>query len=305
MRSAAVVFILLLLGAWGLRAQAVQGEHYYAGRLGDYMVYAVLLGGDEGPLQGRYFYESRRKEIDLAGRTQSGRITLEETVDGEATGAWRGERDNFSFRGTWTSPKGKELAYQLYPIVRLSYIEALQKRSLNDIQDKALRATAALFQAENLPFTVRLQGENDAEPLPHAAWSYFFADTSELFFYNELYAGQVFFQPDYFGLVSLHSYTPGAFGIYNDFTRLSTFRYDGRVISQLELGCYGCHDSNMGSGDYYATTDSCSIAPGRITCYRVDEHGSLDMEEGQESFLEITRDTLVFRLEADGAVVPE
>jgi hypothetical protein len=209
MKSAAIACLLLLLGALGLCAQVVQGEHYYAGRLGDYMVYAVLLGGDEGPLQGRYFYESRRKEIALSGNTQAGRITLQETVDGQATGAWRGERDNFSFRGTWTSPKGKELAYQLYPIVRLSYIEALQKRSLNDIQDKALRTTAALYQEQSLPFTVSLQGESEAEPLPHATWSYFFADTSELAFFNELYAGQVFFQPDYFGLVTLHSYTPG------------------------------------------------------------------------------------------------
>jgi hypothetical protein len=61
----------------------------------------------------------------------------------------------------------------------------------------------------------------------------------------------------------------------------------------------------MGAGDYYATSDSCWVTPQQITAYRTDEHGSLDMEEGQESFLELTQDTLFFQLAPDGAVVPE
>lgn len=295
----------LLCTCLGLQAQVAK-EQYYAGRLGDYMVYAALSGEAEGPLQGRYFYQTQRKEIALAGSTKSGKLTLQEKVNGEVTGSWRGERDNFSFRGTWTSPKGKELAFQLYPAHISTYQAELNRRSLADIQDKNLRMLCSLYDEQSLPFWVTLKGEeNEGKELPKSAWTYIFADTSEMSYYNSLYAGQIFFQPSYFGLLTLHSYSPGAFGIFNDFIRLATFRYDGHVISQLELGCYGCYDSNMGAGDYYSTVDSCWVAPGRITAYRNESHGSLDMEEGQESFLETTLDTLYFRLAVDGAVEPE
>lgn len=304
MRPLLLGLTALLCTCLGLQAQVAQ-QNYYAGRLGEYMVYAALSSGTEGPLQGRYFYQTQRKEITLTGSTKAGKITLQEKVNGEVTGNWRGERDNFSFRGTWTSPKGKELAFQLYPAHVSTYQAELDRRSLADIQDKNLRALCELYDEQVLPFPVKLKGEDGGKEVPKSAWTYIFADTSEMFYYNALYAGQIFFQPSYFGLLTLHSYSPGAFGIYNDFIRMATFRYDGRVISQLELGCYGCYDSNMGSGDYYATSDSCWVTPQQITAYRTDEHGSLDMEEGQESFLELTQDTLFFQLAPDGAVVPE
>jgi hypothetical protein len=296
----ACLFALLLLRL-GLQGQ---GEHYCAGRLGEHMVYAVLRGGEIGPLQGQYFYASHRKEIALAGAAQGGRITLTESVAGQVSGTWEGERDNFSFRGTWTSPLGKQLPFQLYTVAQAAYLEARDRRQLADIQDKDLRALAALYEEVSLPFTPTLDTERPE--LSRSAYRYVFADTSELSYYNALYAGQCALLPDFFALVTLHSYSPGAFGIYNDFIRLSTFRYDGKAISQIELGCHSCYDSNMGTGDYYATQDSCVFAYGRITCFRVDEHGSLGLGGDQETeFLERTPDTLIFRIERDGVIVPE
>lgn len=297
-------FALLLCGL-GLRAQSGPTEHCYAGRLGDYPVEALLQGGTDGPLSGRYFYESQRKEIQLEGATEGGRIRLRESVNGQTTGNWLGERDNFSFRGTWTSPKGKELAFQLYPVGCATYLNALGCCTLADIQDKRLRAIAALYTEVSLPFSPSFEGEDERKELPAEALTYVFADTSELSFYNAVYPGQVFFQPDYFGLVTLHNYSPGAFGINNSYLRLATFRYDGRAISQVELGCDDCSDTNLGAGDYYSTRDECVIKAGRITCHRVEEHGSMNLDEEQEEFLETKNDTLYFHLHPDGMVVPE
>jgi hypothetical protein len=297
----AFLFTLLLLRL-GLQGQ---GEHYCAGRLGTHMVYMVLRGGEAGPLQGQYFYATHRKEIPLSGTTQNGRISFTETVEAQITGTWEGERDNFSFRGVWTSPNGKQLPYQLYTIDQAAYLEQRDGRQLADIQDTHIRALAGLYEEATLPFTATFSTERPELELARDAYGYVFADTSELYYYNALYAGQCVLMPDYFALLTLHSYSPGAFGIDNAFIRLATFRYDGKVISQVELGCHSCYDSNIGSADYYATQDSCVFSDGRITCYRVDEHGSLGLGDEQNEFLERTQDTLTFRVERDGVVVPE
>lgn len=169
-----------------------------------------------------------------------------------------------------------------------------------------LKTWAALHSPAQLPFVPEQQ--ETTEPIPDIAWPTTFADTSEMQFFNALHPGQIFFQPKYFGLVTFHEYSPGAMGIYNTFLRLTTLTYSGTVISQIELGCAPCFDSNMGANDYYETNDACTIDTDRITCKRTEHHGTFieeELPEGQAPIDETSHDSFEFRISPTGEVTPQ
>lgn len=116
------------------------------------------------------------------------------------------------------------------------------------------------------------------------------------------YTGYVFYAQDYFGLIITHNYSPGAFGIDNYFIELYTFTYGGKLITTADLGCF-CHDTNMGSNDYYATELAVNIELGKITVKETNIHATLIEEEDKAFFDERTTVKKVFVIKEGGVIV--
>lgn len=122
----AVLTLILTLFLGGQTARAYTLETYdMEGTIGTYKVKIYLkLNISTGKATGWYYYKSKgaKNKIQLSGTvknfTDCGNVKLTEKVNGKVTGTFSGEfcesaRGNMSYYGTWTSPSGKKLSFEL------------------------------------------------------------------------------------------------------------------------------------------------------------------------------------------------
>ena len=118
---------------------------------------------------------------------------------------------------------------------------------------------------------------------------------------EKLYCNYVFYSSSYLGLIINSNWEPGVAGVSNNNIDLFTISYDGKIIDELDLGCF-CFDSNMGSNDYYSTELNVAIDTNKIIRNEKHTHAILVEEEGEESFEEVKHKTYKYNVNSVGEI---
>jgi hypothetical protein len=119
--------------------------------------------------------------------------------------------------------------------------------------------------------------------------------------YGNYYYGYVFYNSNYVGLIITRYYTPGAFGINNYFVELFTLNDEGKLIDSEELGCF-CHDTNMGSNDYYSTELKIVVDSNKIIVNKRNIHATLIEKENESGYEDVTTSIYQIDISAFGEI---
>ncbi|MCB9225401.1 MAG: hypothetical protein H6582_14575 [Crocinitomicaceae bacterium] len=289
-----------------------EGSHLFlSGKIAEKyeIMLSLQLPGGDGNLQGEYYYVSQAIPIELDGQKTGNHLMLDEYVEHENTGQFEGDLslgDPTTFSGVWRNKKGdKELSVQLSEISEEQYAEKLQDKNL-DGDGSALTwdQLLARFPKVKLPKEVEFDGSKEMFDT-NTIKTYFTDGEWDDFGWNEYRPIFRFESDNYIALVVEHFFSPGAFGINNNFIELYTFTKSGEKIQGFDLGCH-CSATNMGSNDFFTTTDNVTFdVGGRISIERENYHGTLfeeEMEEGEALIDEKEIQYIYYLIHPDGKI---
>lgn len=145
------------------------------------------------------------------------------------------------------------------------------------IKNEKLRNFVSNFEYTELPIHIE-----DTQSGPEI-------DSNDLFYFLDIFLdpeinyenysfGKIFFSENYFALVFVYSYTPGAFGINNEYIVLQTMDYFGNVIDFIELACF-CYDQDMGINEIHYSEAQIDLTNERITINEDKVHATLFEED--------------------------
>lgn len=131
-RIATILMLLIALIIGTENTQAYTYETYdMTGSIGKYQIKIYIeINDSTGKATGWYYYKSKgaKNKIQLSGTAKKYgiydyKVVLTEKVNGKVTGTFSGDfgiapNGNMSYYGTWTSPNGKSLRFELDDIWR-------------------------------------------------------------------------------------------------------------------------------------------------------------------------------------------
>ena len=103
--------------------------------------------------------------------------------------------------------------------------------------------------------------------------------------YEQFYYGHYFETTENYILFLTRFYSPGAFGINNEFLWAYSFSKNGQLLDNQELGCY-CKDTNIGKNDYYETHLVVEVNTRIITVESNEIHATLFEDQSDSLFKE-------------------
>ncbi len=153
----ALMVAAVLVGSEPGAAQS-DPDGYYIGAIGgQYPIQMQVQSGFDGGVMrywGTYFYESIGEPISLTGRDEGEAVVLDEAVDYETTGSFRGFFSGERFEGTWTSAKTQ--TQWAFSLLRVAVFEKLIENTpewLVDYRYPRFVDNGALAQFVNLPIS--------------------------------------------------------------------------------------------------------------------------------------------------------
>ena len=179
----------------------------------------------------------------------------------------------------------------------------LKHNSLGDsvaIKNDSLKMFIKDFETITYPFEFE-EPPNSGDIINREPLQYLLDVDLEESSHESYYYGYIFYAPSYLGLIITRHYDPGAFGIDNSYVALITLTYDGAIVDHKELSCL-CHDTNMGTNDYYATEFKIIVESNKITVHETSIHGTLIEEGNENDFEEINTEVIQFDVSTNGKI---
>ncbi|MFZ5554464.1 MAG: hypothetical protein ACOZCO_15195 [Bacteroidota bacterium] len=292
----------------GPEIKTENGKYYFQGMINH--KYSLFMKFDyyEGKVNGLYFYDSQKKELDVDGTIENGQLELDEKVNEKITGHFSGKIYGMdSVSGTWKSPKGKEMEFALYKSDEFDYSTHLHPDKERRWRPEDVEDFAKRFISVELPleFTAFANGENSEPQFTDEGVRKFIDDTYRIntddFEMNTYHPRYVYKSEKFYAFIYIDHYYPGAFGIDNTNVVLMTISKDGFLIDSEYIGC-SCYDSNMGANDFYSTDDSFMWTKNQIKVTSKQLYATLYEEEGVESFSEEKTEYLDISIDEDGNI---
>lgn len=279
---------------------------YWAGEIDTSMHLFMHLEQEQGKpsVKGTYYYSSVRTEIELSGTMDAKAMQLDESNKGKITGSFVGEVNGDSIFGNWESPSGKSLPLRLGKSSEAEYQSCKSKKTQADVKDKKLALFLKQFPGKEIKYTLNNYNEETAALLDtndvkqYLQWSF----DEEGWMKSSFHPVAAMYYDRFILLVVIREWTPGAFGIFNNFIEGYTIDYTGNKISSSELGCY-CNDTDMGINEFHHSEDIIHFSFGKIKAEHHYYHETLfeeELEEGQEPWSVHEETTTHLKISIDG-----
>jgi hypothetical protein len=316
MQKTVLALFLLILAACGggssnnpdAASKENVSHRYWAGEIDTSMHIMMHLQQEEGKtsVNGTYYYCSIRKEIQLSGNMDQKTMQLDESNNGKITGTFLGEINKDSIIGNWESPDGKSFPLRLGKSSEEEYQSFKTQKTLADVKDKKLNKFLKQFATKESKYTLDNYNEETAALLDtndvkqYLQWNY----DEEGWMKSAFHPIAAMYYDRFILLVVIREWTPGAFGIFNNFIEGYTIDYTGKKISSAAIGCY-CNDSDMGINEFHHSEDIIHFSFGKITANHHYYHETLfeeELEEGQEAWSIHEENTTFFQIDLNGGI---